>query len=160
MLLNILFTLLFIVVIASMYSCSGSDETPSADAPWVILTDHSKPQAWNEIKNQITQSSILGFKADVKLIDLKKFDGKNRDEILALIQNQYPTDFVFIVDVETFASTEHPILVVDFMDDVPNEFRATPEQIQGIENNLSIANMDFFDFANAVDADGIFRGFK
>ena len=26
-------------------------------------------------------------------------------------------------------------------------------------NNLSIANMDFDDFANSVDHDGVFRGF-
>jgi uncharacterized protein DUF6924 len=40
-----------------------------------------------------------------------------------------------------------------------NEFRAIPSQIQGIENNLSIANMDFEGFAEAVNEDGVFRGF-
>jgi hypothetical protein len=29
----------------------------------------------------------------------------------------------------------------------------------GVENNLTIANMDFDDFAGAVQADGVFRGF-
>jgi hypothetical protein len=29
-----------------------------------------------------------------------------------------------------------------------------------VENNLSIGNMDFDEFANAVDKDGIFRGFQ
>jgi hypothetical protein len=29
-----------------------------------------------------------------------------------------------------------------------------------VENNLSIANMGFEEFANAVDKDGIFRGFQ
>jgi hypothetical protein len=38
--------------------------------------------------------------------------------------------------------------------------RALPDQIQGIENNLSIANMDFSDFADAVDDDGTMRGFS
>jgi hypothetical protein len=38
-------------------------------------------------------------------------------------------------------------------------FRAIPSQIQGIENNLSIANMDFYEFADWVDEDGVFRGF-
>jgi hypothetical protein len=28
-----------------------------------------------------------------------------------------------------------------------------------IENNLSLANMDFEEFAEAVDPDGVFRGF-
>jgi hypothetical protein len=39
------------------------------------------------------------------------------------------------------------------------EFRAVPRAVQAIENNVSLANMDFDDFANAVDDDGIFRGF-
>ena len=29
-----------------------------------------------------------------------------------------------------------------------------------LENNLSLANMDFDEFADAVDAAGIFRGFE
>jgi hypothetical protein len=29
-----------------------------------------------------------------------------------------------------------------------------------MEANLSLANMDFFEFADAVDPDGIFRGFE
>ncbi|WP_435828452.1 DUF6924 domain-containing protein, partial [Nocardia testacea] len=37
--------------------------------------------------------------------------------------------------------------------------RILPSQMWGIENNLSIANMDFQDFADAADPDGVFRGF-
>jgi hypothetical protein len=29
----------------------------------------------------------------------------------------------------------------------------------GVENNLSIANMDYSEFADEVDPDGVFRGF-
>jgi len=32
-------------------------------------------------------------------------------------------------------------------------------ELWGIENNLSIANMDFWEFAAAVDEDGVHRGF-
>lgn len=38
-------------------------------------------------------------------------------------------------------------------------FRIIPSEMWGIENNLSIANMDFRDFADSADADGVFRGF-
>ena len=53
-----------------------------------------------------------------------------------------------------------PILVVDLRRERGRGFRAIPSTIQSIENNLSIANMDFFEFANAVDEDGVFRGFR
>jgi hypothetical protein len=38
-------------------------------------------------------------------------------------------------------------------------FRAVLSTIQSIENNLSLANMDFEDFVNSVGKDGVFRGF-
>jgi hypothetical protein len=50
-------------------------------------------------------------------------------------------------------------IVVDLYENSGSEFRAIPSMIQGIENNLSIANMDFEEFANAVDESGVFRGF-
>lgn len=39
-----------------------------------------------------------------------------------------------------------------------NEFRVILSEIQRIENNLSIANVDFEEFAGSVDQDGGFRG--
>ena len=64
-----------------------------------------------------------------------------------------------IVDRMTLSHPDHPVLVVDVMSERGAEFRAVPSQIQSIENNLSIANMDFEEFAACVDADGIFRRF-
>jgi hypothetical protein len=64
-----------------------------------------------------------------------------------------------VVDRITIASPEFPVLVIDLYADRGRTFRAIPSQIQSIENNLSIANMDFFEFADHVDLDGIFRGF-
>jgi hypothetical protein len=67
--------------------------------------------------------------------------------------------FLLIVDDVTVRELEHPILVVDLWSEPGREFRAVPSAVQWIENNLSIANMDFAEFADAVDKDGIFRGF-
>jgi hypothetical protein len=50
-------------------------------------------------------------------------------------------------------------LVVDLFEEPGRTFRAVPSAIQSIENNLSIANMDFWEFADNVDAAGVFRGF-
>ncbi|MFK4804121.1 DUF6924 domain-containing protein [Streptomyces sp. MPA0124] len=37
--------------------------------------------------------------------------------------------------------------------------RVVAAELWSIENNLSEANMDFEEFAGAVDDDGVFRGF-
>ncbi|NIW50173.1 MAG: hypothetical protein GWN30_36980, partial [Gammaproteobacteria bacterium] len=82
-----------------------------------------------------------------------------KEELLARIPINYDHSFIMLVDRMTFEHPDHPLLVIDLYDDPGREFRAVPSQIQGIENNLSIANMDFEEFAGAVDEDGVFRGF-
>ena len=54
---------------------------------------------------------------------------------------------------------ECPILVLGLGQSRGRSFRAILSQIQGIENNLSIANLGFEEIADAVDAEGTFRGF-
>ena len=57
------------------------------------------------------------------------------------------------------SSDEHPLLVVDLFDEPGRWFRAIASEIWSVTCNLPIANMDWEDFAAAVDKDGVFRGF-
>jgi len=72
----------------------------------------------------------------------------------------YDHSFVFVVDFVTIPRLDGPILVIDLYAEIGREFRALPRTIQAIENNLSIANMDFREFADNIDSDGIFRDFR
>jgi hypothetical protein len=47
----------------------------------------------------------------------------------------------------------------DMYHDPGRTFRVIPSEMWGVENNLSLSNMDFFEFADAADEDGVFRGF-
>ena len=38
-------------------------------------------------------------------------------------------------------------------------FRVIPSELWSVENNLSLANMDFEEFAGAAGAEGVFLGF-
>ena len=64
-----------------------------------------------------------------------------------------------VVDSIAVHGPDNPILVVGLRRDRGRVFRAIPAAVQSIENNLSISNMDFAEFAGAVDQDGVFRGF-
>jgi hypothetical protein len=75
---------------------------------------------------------------------------------------------LFIADSVTFATPEHPILVVDLRDkylsltEFPEiagrtPFRCIPPALWSVENNLSIANLDWEDFAEDTDDDGVYR---
>ena len=50
-------------------------------------------------------------------------------------------------------------MVVDLCEESGPSFRVTPAEAWGVENNLRLGNMEFLDFAECVDEDGIFRGF-
>ena len=67
--------------------------------------------------------------------------------------------FFFIVDKTTLSDKDQPVLVVDLQKEPGRTFRVIPSQMWAVENNLSLANMGFDEFADSVDADGIFRDF-
>jgi hypothetical protein len=67
--------------------------------------------------------------------------------------------FLFVVDRHALEHPDHPILVVDLRAEPGRTFRVVPSAVWAVENNLSIANLDFADFADAVGPDGVFRGF-
>ena len=71
--------------------------------------------------------------------------------MLERLPNTYKHKFLFIIDRSATSHSESPILVVDLHDDPCGGFRTVPTQVQSIENNLSIANMDFEEFAESVE---------
>ncbi len=92
-------------------------------------------------------------------MDDREFRGLTKEQLLDRVPNDYRHTFLLVVDT---TATQHPelaLLVLDLYADRGRAFRAIPSQIQAIENNLSIANMSFFEFADNVDEDGVFRGF-
>ncbi|MGA2880469.1 MAG: hypothetical protein ABSG13_16095 [Bryobacteraceae bacterium] len=99
------------------------------------------------------------FYAYVEFLDDTDFLNLNKEELLAPVPHGYKHTFFFVVDGVAMSHPDFPILVVDLDSDRGRSFRAVPVQIQSIENNLSIANMRFQEFADSVDHDGIFRGF-
>ena len=66
---------------------------------------------------------------------------------------------MIIVDRTAITHPEHALLVLDLFEESGQIFRALPAAVQAIENNLSIANMDFAEFAENCDPEGVFRGF-
>lgn len=152
-----------------------SDEAESVAN--VIRTDFSDDEKWQHICDLI--SAPQGgdgeeFYAYVEFISESENKDKNLSELVTSFPDSYQHMFCFVVDEECVTKPEHPLLVVGFepeeyellgrppcetpISDIVT-FRAIPSQIQGIENNLSLANMDYIEFAESVDDDGVFRGF-
>jgi hypothetical protein len=147
--------------------------------PWAIRTNFDNDLLWCDVCSRIAApQSDDKFRAYVSFVDDRRFEAKDIYGVVHLLPDDYAYSFCFIVDAETFDSDERLVLVASFLpewdeqkddfiwqpprlrqSDLIKWFRAIPDSIQSIENNLSIANMDFEDFADAVDSDGVFRGF-
>ena len=127
----------------------------------VLRTDFSNETAWESICLGIREP-VRGFSAYVDFISDPDFNGLTIEQLPACVPEDlqdFVRTFMFIVDHIALTHPDHPILVVDLYDEPGRAFRVIPSAMWGVENNLSIANIDFDDFANAVDQDGIFRGF-
>ncbi|GAA3085838.1 hypothetical protein GCM10010464_57290 [Pseudonocardia yunnanensis] len=135
--------------------------TRTGSAP-VLRTDFSDQQAWLAVRAAIVAPSDGdGFLADVEFIDDPAFDGWTTQQILAMATREAIgfQSCIFVVDRITLTSADRPVLVIDLLEERGREFRTVASELYQIENNLSISNMDFFEFADAVQADGVFRGF-
>jgi len=126
----------------------------------VVRTDFSNPEEWKAVCDAIQRPSDEGFRAHVDFVDDKAFNGASLHQILSALPPKYPHSFVFIVDEKTIATKDHPILVVKLGKTPGKTFRALPSTIQVIENNLSIGNRSFSEFADSLDESGVYRGPK
>jgi uncharacterized protein DUF6924 len=137
-------------------------QLPFTAHPLLIRTCFESQQAWETVCTLIRAPQYFWgdpFYADVDLLDDAEFANLAPEDLLARVPENYLHSFLVVADRIAITPPEFPVLVIDLYGERGRAFRAIPSQIQGIENNLSIANMDFFEFADNVDEDGIFRGF-
>jgi Domain of unknown function (DUF6924) len=135
-------------------------QIPQTEDPLILRTDFSDDAIWQAICREIKKPvGVFGFRANVEFLNNAQYAGMTKQELLQVLPHNYNHSFIVMVDQTAVSHPDHPLLVLDLFESSGKEFRAIPSQIQGIENNLSIANMDFEEFAEAVNEDGIFRGF-
>ncbi|WP_211328734.1 DUF6924 domain-containing protein [Thermomonospora umbrina] len=122
----------------------------------VVRTDFSDEARWGALCAAIATPSEEGFLASAGPVD----DPAHRDLTTAQVVARFrEARLVVVADAVTLGSEEMPLLFVDLREEPPGEIRVIPSQLWSIENNLSLANMDFAEFADSVDDDGVFRGF-
>jgi len=131
-------------------------QLPDAESALVVRTDFSNQSAWEDVRREIAEP-VEGFQASVHFVDDRAFADLS---VPQLVKAAGPDrSFLMVVDRTTTQQPEHPVLIIDLFDEPGRTFRALPSCVQSIENNLSIANMDFEEFARAADESGVFRGF-
>ncbi|MFG2369342.1 DUF6924 domain-containing protein [Streptomyces mirabilis] len=134
-------------------------ELPCSANALVVRTDFSSDAAWEALRLALSSPSDGGFLACVELVDDRQFAGVTAEEALSLLPVGYRHPLLVLADAVALASEELPLVVVDLREEHGRCIRVVAGELWGIENNLSISNMDFREFAGAVDEDGVFRDF-
>lgn len=129
--------------------------TPTySETAMLIRTDFTDGQVWQEVCDAAQAPSPDGFQAGLECVDDRSFEGLTVEQAVAAVPDGEEPYFAFLVDTVTITDPEHPIMVVDLHWEPGRHFRVTPAALYSVENNLTISNMDWEDFA-----DGVFRGF-
>lgn len=130
---------------------------PSSENALLIRTDFSDEKRWQQLKHDASEPGDLFF-FNLETVDDRANSGASLDQVLAALPEGYPHSFIVVADTVAISQPEHPLLVVDVAEEPGRQFRAIATQIAAIDNNLSVANMGFEEFAELVDENGIFRG--
>lgn len=132
-------------------------ELPESEYSLVLRTDFSDDPSWTRLCREI-EAPVGPFRAYVSFLSDPDFAGLSIGALTALGQRGRFRSFLFVVDGESLRNPEHPILVLDLVDQPGRTFRVVPREMWGVENNLSISNMDFSDFADKAGPTMSFAG--
>jgi hypothetical protein len=132
---------------------------PKTASTPMIRTDYSDQKAWEALLTAIATPDEDEFMAYVEFVEDPSYRDLTPERILALVPEGFEHPIIIVADRAALASPEMPLLVIDLWEERGRVLRVAVENLWSIENNLSISNMDFVEFANAADEDGVFRGF-
>ena len=125
----------------------------------LVRTDFTDDHAWERVVKAVSKPSPEGFLAKLNVVNDSRYDHVDLDKLLMEAEANGDPVLLIIADGRTMVEDEMPLLCVDPIRP-SGQFRCIPSELWGVENNVSLANMDFSEFASAVDPDGIFRGFR
>ena len=133
-------------------------DIPTSENALLIRTDFSDQSAWDKLLGAAREPDDI-FMFNMEVVDDRANSGMTVEQVMAALPEDYPHSFMVVADNVAISQPGHPLLVVDLLEQRGRQFRALASVISQIDSNLSIANMDFEEFADGVDATGVFRGF-
>lgn len=129
----------------------------------LVRTDYSDDRAWHAALAAATAvygtDDLEHTGALLRPVESPALSNLTPEELVTLELEGY-LGGVAVADAQTMR--DQTVLFVDFDElngQVGRTFRSIPSEVEPIVANLSLANMDFAEFADNTSADWIFRGF-
>lgn len=131
----------------------------ASDQTMVLRTDYSNDNSWSAVK--VASAAPVGdFQANLVFVEDPSFEGIGPAELVRVFDGKAARSFMFLADQATMTGPEYELICLDLSDQPGKTFRLIASQTWSVENNLSLGNMDFEDFANSFDGSDVFRGFN
>ncbi|MEU4560600.1 hypothetical protein AB0F72_19665 [Actinoplanes sp. NPDC023936] len=145
----------------------------NSDVSLVIRTDFAHPLEWEQIQAAIAEPQTEeGFTALVAFVDNPAYERITPSQLVEMVPSGVDHAVAFLVDAKALTHPDRPILAVNLYDYVEGledqgkgpqfgaTFRVVLSEMWSVQNNLTISNMDWEDFVENADGDGVFRGFE
>jgi hypothetical protein len=132
---------------------------PDSEIYLLVRTWFGDDAGWDELCAVATEETDEGFLATVQIVDDPAFDGFTPEQLKASHPHRVDGwDVLYIADELAITHPGHPILLirVGSVTDLP--FRCRADLLYEVDANLSLANLDWDDFRDQVDADGVYGG--
>jgi hypothetical protein len=124
----------------------------------VLRTCYEHEEVWQQLLRTWMLPNDDGFQAFLSPVEDMLLDRLTPSEALGLLPDlANRTSVVVIADRVCLEGPERAALVVDPASG--STFRVIPSEMWSVENNLSVANMGFAEFAASAGPDNVFRGF-
>jgi hypothetical protein len=129
----------------------------------LVRTDYSDDGAWHASLSTATavydRDDFERMGALLRPVESPELSNLTPEELVALAREDHLSQ-IAVADAQTMR--DQTVLFVDFDElngQVGHTFRSIPSEVEPIVANLSLANMDFAEFPDNTNPDGIFCGF-
>ena len=129
----------------------------------LVRTDYSDDRIWHAALSAATavyeSDDFERMGALLRPVESSALSNLTPEELVSLPREAY-LSLIAVADAQMML--DQTVLFVDFNElngPVGRTFRSIPSEVETIVANLTLANMDFAEFADNADSDGIFRGF-
>jgi hypothetical protein len=132
---------------------------PKGDAALLIRSEFSDDAMWLAIVDATTRENPDGFVANLAVVDDQAWAGASVQDVITAHAGDNVRVVAFVFDAAAASDKErHALLCINLASKKVRTMRVLPTEVWSVENNLSLGNMEWRDFASVLK-EGVFVGF-
>lgn len=131
---------------------------PAGDSALLIRTEFSDSKTWRAIVAATTRENPDGFVANLTVVSDPAWASASVMDVLTAHAGDKARVVAFVFDAAAASDEKHSLLCINLASKKVRTMRVLPSEVWSVENNLSLGNMEWKDFASALK-EGVFLGF-